>query len=98
MSVGVVMNLENSIAKKKGMGSQSTKDFYLESLKPVLGIMNLIPNAKTVSDVKQASYFSYSASIYASRVLGLLAMLGVLSIHCSPPGFISRLLPVSRLQ
>jgi flavin-dependent dehydrogenase len=66
MSVGVVMNQEKSIAKKKEMGSPSTKDFYLESLKLVPGIMNLIPNAKMVSDVKQASDFSYSASTYAS--------------------------------
>jgi flavin-dependent dehydrogenase len=69
MSVGVVMNQEKSIAKKKEMGSPSTKDFYLESLKLVPGIMNLIPNAKMVSDVKQASDFSYSASTYASPYL-----------------------------
>jgi flavin-dependent dehydrogenase len=69
MSVGVVMNQEKSIAKKKEMDSPSTKDFYLESLKLVPGIMNLIPNAKMVSDVKQASDFSYSASTYASPYL-----------------------------
>jgi flavine halogenase len=69
MSVGVVMNQEKSIAKKKEMGSPSTKDFYLESFKLVPGIMNLIPNAKMVSDVKQASDFSYSASTYASPYL-----------------------------
>jgi flavine halogenase len=69
MSVGVFMNQEKSIAKKKEMGSPSTKDFYLESLKLVPGIMNLIPNAKMVSDVKQASDFSYSASTYASPYL-----------------------------
>ena len=63
------MNQEKSIAKKKEMGSPSTKDFYLESLKLVPGIMNLIPNAKMVSDVKQASDFSYSASTYASPYL-----------------------------
>lgn len=56
------MNQEKSIAKKKDIGSPSTKDFYLKSLKLVPGIMNLIPNAKMVSDVKQASDFSYSAS------------------------------------
>ena len=63
------MNQEKSIAKKKEMGSPSTKDFYLESLKLVPGIMNLIPNAKMFSDVKQASDFSYSASTYASPYL-----------------------------
>ncbi len=69
MSVGVVMNQEKSFAKKKEMGSPSTEDFYLESLKLVPGIMNLIPNAKMVSDVKQASDFSYSASTYAGPYL-----------------------------
>lgn len=55
------------------MGSPSTKDFYLESLKLTPGIMKLLSKAKLVSDIKAASDFSYSASAYASpyvRIIG----------------------------
>lgn len=72
------MNQEKSIAKKKEMGSPSPNDFYLESLKLVPGTMNLIPNAKMVSDVKQASDFSYSASTYAGPYLRIAGDAGCL--------------------
>lgn len=72
-SVGVVMNQEKSIARKKESGSPSTKDFYLDALNMTPGVLKLLSNAKLVSDVKAASDFSYSASSYASpylRVIG----------------------------
>lgn len=60
------MNQSISTSKKKAMGSPSSRDFYLESLKLTPGIWDLLPKAELVSDVKSASDWSYSASTYAS--------------------------------
>lgn len=66
MSVGIVMNQELSTSKKRAMGSPTTREFYLESLKLVPEICELLTDAELVSDVKAASDWSYSASSYAS--------------------------------
>lgn len=66
MSVGTVMNQELSTSKKRAMGSPTTREFYLESLKLVPEICELLTDAELVSDVKAASDWSYSASSYAS--------------------------------
>ncbi len=72
-SIGVVMNQEVATSRKKAMGSPSSRDFYLESLKLTPGIFNLLSEAELVSDIKAASDWSYSASTYASpyvRIVG----------------------------
>ena len=73
MSVGIVMNQELSTKKKKEMGSPSGKDFYIESLKLVPGISDLLKEAEFVSELKSGSDWSYSASKYSSpyvRIIG----------------------------
>ncbi|MCJ1382991.1 hypothetical protein MMC17_006104 [Xylographa soralifera] len=72
-SIGVVMNQDISISKKKSMNYSSSRDYYLESLKLTPGIMKILKNATLVSDIKSASDWSYSSSSYASpyvRVVG----------------------------
>lgn len=59
------MNQEMSTAKKREMGSPSTRDFYLKSLDLTPGIKKLLSEAELVSDIKAASDWSYSASAYA---------------------------------
>lgn len=73
VSVGVVMNQDQAIAKKKAMENPSTEGFYRESIKGASMIENMLANAERVSDVKAASDWSYSASCYASpntRIVG----------------------------
>jgi flavin-dependent dehydrogenase len=68
-----VQNQDLAIAKKRELGSPSSKDFYLHSLNLVPGIKELIGQGELVSDVKSASDWSYSASHYAihyARVVG----------------------------
>ncbi|KAG8527858.1 uncharacterized protein KY384_006774 [Bacidia gigantensis] len=65
-SVGVVINQDVATQRKKNMEDPSTKNFFLETLKEVPGVQNLLKDATLVSDVKQASDWSYSASTYAS--------------------------------
>ena len=60
------MNQESSVSKKRAMGSPTTREFYLESLKLVPEIWELLSEAELVSDIKAASDWSYSASSYAS--------------------------------
>ena len=48
------------------MGSPSTREFYIESVKMVPEIQALLSEAELVSDIKAASDWSYSASSYAS--------------------------------
>ncbi|KAF2420220.1 FAD/NAD(P)-binding domain-containing protein [Tothia fuscella] len=67
VSVGVVMKQKVASEKKKSMEDSSTKNFYVESLKSVPGVLNLLEGAELVSDVKSASDWSYSAPAYASR-------------------------------
>jgi flavin-dependent dehydrogenase len=66
VSVGVVTNQEMSTARKRAMGSPSTREFYVESVKMVPEIQALLEGAELVSDIKAASDWSYSASSYAS--------------------------------
>jgi flavin-dependent dehydrogenase len=73
--VGVVVNQEIAIRKKKEMGSPGDKVFYktmLESVPRILGPM--LKDATLVNDeIKAASDWSYSASSYASyntRIVG----------------------------
>ena len=66
VSVGVVMNQEMSTSKKKAMDSPTTREFYIESLKLVPELSELLSKAELVSDIKAASDWSYSASSYAS--------------------------------
>lgn len=72
-SVGIVMNQDISISKKKAMGSPSTKEFYLESLKQAPQILEFLSKASLETDIKAASDYSYSASSYAMpycRIVG----------------------------
>lgn len=48
------------------MGSPSSKEFYLDSLQGAPGILEVIGEGTLVSDIKNASDWSYSASAYAS--------------------------------
>ncbi|KJZ69464.1 hypothetical protein HIM_11147 [Hirsutella minnesotensis 3608] len=72
-SVGVVQNLETSIAQKKQQGSPSTRNFYLESLNLAPEIRKLLRAATISGDIKSASDWSYHASSYAfpgARICG----------------------------
>jgi hypothetical protein len=76
-SVGVVMNQDISINKKRthATGSApSARDFYLEQLKLAPGLLEIISkDGKLASDVKSASDYSYSATSYAGegyRIVG----------------------------
>lgn len=73
MSVGIVMRQDMSIAKKKALGSPSGIEFYKESLKLAPHALKIIGSAELVTEIKQASDWSYSASAYASpyvRIVG----------------------------
>lgn len=55
------------------MNSPSSKEFYLDSLQGAPGILKVLGDGELVSDIKNASDWSYSASAYASphvRVAG----------------------------
>ncbi|KAH8804523.1 CrpH protein [Xylogone sp. PMI_703] len=73
MSVGIVMRQDMSTQKKKAMGSPSGVEFYKESLKLAPNALEIIGKAELVTEIKQASDWSYSASEYASpytRIVG----------------------------
>ena len=63
------MRHDLSIQKKKALGSPSTIEFYKESLKLVPNALKILGNGQIVTDLKQASDWSYSASAYASPYL-----------------------------
>ncbi|KAL8936875.1 MAG: hypothetical protein Q9216_004700 [Gyalolechia sp. 2 TL-2023] len=72
-SVGVVRNQAVATERKREMNSPSSKDYYLDCLKQAPGILKLVNDAELVSDIKNASDWSYSASAYAAphtRVAG----------------------------
>ena len=72
-SVGVVRNQAVATQRKKEMGSPSSKEFYLDSLQHAPGVLEVIGDGQLISDVKNASDWSYSAGAYASphvRVAG----------------------------
>lgn len=59
--------------KKKELGSPPSMELYKELLKGVPHILKLLEEGETVSDVKMASDWSYSASAYAGpnfRIVG----------------------------
>ena len=66
MSVGIVMRQDLSTQKKKAMGSPTGVEFYKESLKLVPNCLRILGKGEIVTDLKQASDWSYSASAYAS--------------------------------
>ncbi|KAF3483149.1 CrpH protein [Arthroderma uncinatum] len=74
-SIGVVMNQAVATTKKREAGSTS-KDFYLENVKQIPGIWQLLDKAELVSDLKSASDWSYSASSYASPYLRIVGDAG----------------------
>ncbi|KAL8698812.1 MAG: hypothetical protein Q9201_006366 [Fulgogasparrea decipioides] len=65
-SVGVVRNQEIATQRKKEMGSPSSKAFFEDSLQLTPGILKVIGEGELVSDIKNASDWSYSAASYAS--------------------------------
>lgn len=74
MSVGIVMRQDMSIARKKAMGSPTGTEYYKECLKLAPHAVTILGNkAELVTEIKQASDWSYSASHYASpyvRIVG----------------------------
>ena len=73
MSVGIVMRQDMSTSKKKALGSPSGLEFYKESLKLAPNALKIIGNAEMVTEIKQASDWSYSAPAYSSpyvRIVG----------------------------
>ncbi|KAL8770157.1 MAG: hypothetical protein Q9209_003999 [Squamulea sp. 1 TL-2023] len=73
-SVGVVRNQAVATQRKKDMNSPSSKEFYFDCLQGAPGILKVLgDDAELISDIKNASDWSYSASAYASphiRVAG----------------------------
>ncbi|KAI4156991.1 MAG: hypothetical protein L6R39_000854 [Caloplaca ligustica] len=72
-SVGVVRNQAIATQRKKEMNSPSSKEFYFDCLQGAPGILKVLGDGELISDIKNASDWSYSASAYASphiRVAG----------------------------
>ncbi|KAL8906365.1 MAG: hypothetical protein Q9207_002077 [Kuettlingeria erythrocarpa] len=65
-SVGVVRNQAVATERKRQMNSPSSKEFYLDCLQNAPGILKIIGDGELVSDIKNASDWSYSASAYSS--------------------------------
>jgi flavine halogenase len=73
MSVGIVMRQDMSTSKKKALGSPSGVEFYKESLKLAPNALRILGDAEIVTEIKQASDWSYSAPAYSSpyvRIVG----------------------------
>lgn len=73
VSVGVVMEQKSATAKKKLMGSPSSREWLLAQVKEAPEICDLLAKATLISDVKSASDWSYTAPTYAStniRIIG----------------------------
>jgi len=71
--MGIVMRQDMSTSKKRALGSPSGVEFYMESLKLCPGALKILGDAEMVTDLKQASDWSYSAPAYASpyvRIIG----------------------------
>ncbi|KAJ5955303.1 FAD/NAD(P)-binding domain-containing protein, partial [Penicillium viridicatum] len=72
LSVGIVARQDLFVAKKKQLGL-TPQEFYCEYLKLAPQISAMLSDAEIVSDMKQASDWSYSASAYAGpyfRIIG----------------------------
>lgn len=65
LSCGMVVRQDIFFANRKAAGSPSSVDYYKQCLKLAPKISKLLENAEIVSDIKQASDWSYSASAYA---------------------------------
>lgn len=65
LSVGVVMRQDIFLGKKKLAESPSSLEHYKECIKLAPQILKLLEKAEIVSDIKQASDWSYSAPAYA---------------------------------
>lgn len=65
LSVGVVMRQDFFFGKKKEAGNPSSTEHYKECIKLAPQILKLLEKAETVSEIKQASDWSYSAAAYA---------------------------------
>ena len=65
VSVGVVMRQDIFFGKKKLAGSPSSVEHYKECIKLAPQILKLLEKAETVSEIKQAADWSYSAPTYA---------------------------------
>ena len=73
VSVGIVMNQTMHITKKKGSGSPSTQQLYLDSLDLAPCTKELLGVGTLVTEIKQASDYSYQATTYAGphfRIVG----------------------------
>ena len=72
-SVGVVRNHAVVTQRKREMGSPSSRDFFLDCLQGAPGALKILGDGELISDIKNASDWSYSAGAYASphvRVAG----------------------------
>lgn len=76
MSVGVVMEQEIAMQKRKAMNSPSDVEFYLHCLKSVPMIQDLMSSAERLQGCKSASNYSYSASAYSSPYLRIVGDAG----------------------
>ena len=72
-SIGIVMNQETHIARKKTYDPPSTSQLYLDSLDLAPCTKELIGTGTLVTEVKQASDYSYQSSTYSGphfRIVG----------------------------
>lgn len=65
-SVGVACNQVVATQKKRKMGFPSSRDFYLDCLQGVPSVLKVLGDGELISDLKNASDWSYSAGSYAS--------------------------------
>lgn len=69
----MVQNQEKATAKKRELGSPSTKEYYLAARELAPRIKDLLINGELISDIKSASDWSYTASTYSipyARMVG----------------------------
>ena len=60
------MRQDLSVQKKKALGSPLGPDFYKETLQLAPNVSKILGKGELVTDVKQASDWSYSASAYSN--------------------------------
>lgn len=75
-SVGIVQNQDLAVDKKRALGSPSSQEFYLESLKLAPEIREILSKGELSSDVNSASDWSYNASCYATPHIRLVGDAG----------------------
>lgn len=92
LSVGIVARQDLFVTKKKQLGL-TPQEFYCEYLKLAPQISAMLSDAEIVSDMKQASDWSYSASAYAGpyfRIIGDRRLCRPLFLVGRAPGFDQR--------